>query len=448
VTDRRRCRSRPISPGSPRPSQLVAVFFAAALLMLVAAAVAGVADAISGRPWLHWLALHLALLGGVSQLVLGAGQFFVCAFLATDPPPRRLVRAQLASWNAGTVLVAVGVPTGVSGLVDAGAALVAAGLVLFALALRGMQRTSLQRAPWAVRWYLTCAVCLALGALVGALLARGTAWSHGSLLGAHLALNLGGWLGMAIVGTLHTFFPSLTQTRLRHARLQAPAYWLWLAGVALLAGGAAGGSQAVVAAGWLGLALAACALSINLLASLRDSEVSLTLPARLIALAQCFLVAGLVTAFVATVRDGFGAAFVGEARGALAALLIAGWIGLTVSGALLHLLAVVARVRHFTLAMPRPRPVRDRALSGVATIAIAALALSRGAGPDGLGGPAEVALLAVAAALAAQLLPLAYRALRPSGQNQSRRLKNANRSAMASSSIPSPNTTKSPQSRM
>jgi ABC-type Fe3+ transport system permease subunit len=82
------------------------------------------------------------------------------------------------------------------------------------------------------------------------------------------------------------------------------------------------------------------------------------------------------------------------------------------------------------------------------TLAIAALAVSRGAGPDGLGGPAEVALLAVAAALAAQLLPLAYRALRPSGQNQSRRLKNANRSAMASSSIPSPNTTKSPQSRM
>ena len=87
-------------------------------------------------------------------------------------------------------------------------------------------------------------------------------------------------------------------------------------------------------------------------------------------------------------------------------------------------------------------------LSGAATLAIAALALSRGAGTDGLGRPAEVALLAVAAALAAQLLPLAYRALRPSGQNQSRRLKNPNRSATASSSIPSPNTTKSPQSRM
>jgi nitrite reductase (NO-forming) len=390
----------------------VAAFFAVALLMLLAAAVAGVAEALTGRPWLHWLALHLALLGAVSQLVLGAGQFFTCAFLATDPPPRRLVRAQLVSWNAGTALVAVGVPTGVNGLTDAGAALVGVGLTLFALALRGMQRSSLQRAPWAVRWYMTCAACLALGALVGALLARGTAWSHGSLLGAHLALNLGGWLGTAIVGTLHTFFPSLTQTRLRHPRLQAPTFWLWLVGVAALAAGAAGGSQAVVATGWLVLALSATSLSVNLIASLRGADAPLTLPARLIAVAQCFLVAGLVTALAATLRDGFGAAFVGQARGALAALLVGGWIGLTVAGALLHLLAVVARVRQFALAMPAPRPLRDRALSGAAALAIVALAFSHWTGLGELTRPAAVALLAVAAALGAQILPLACRALR------------------------------------
>lgn len=219
----RRCRRRAVAPGSARPSQLLAAFFAAALLMLVAAAAAGMANALDGRSWLHWLALHLALLGGVSQLVLGAGQFFACAFLATDPPSRRVVGAQLAVWNAGTVLVAVGVPAGASAPAAAGAALVALGLGLFALALRGLQRGSLQRAPWAVRWYMACAACLALGALIGALLARGTPWSHGSLLGAHLAFNLAGWLGTAIVGTLHTFFPSLTHTRLRHPRLRRPS---------------------------------------------------------------------------------------------------------------------------------------------------------------------------------------------------------------------------------
>ena len=88
-----RCRRRAIPPGSQRPSRLVIVFFTVALLMLIAAALAGVANALTGRSWLHWLALHLALLGGVSQLILGAAQFFVCAFLATDPPSRRHSKA-------------------------------------------------------------------------------------------------------------------------------------------------------------------------------------------------------------------------------------------------------------------------------------------------------------------------------------------------------------------
>lgn len=401
-----------MAPGSPRPSQLLATWFAPAIAMLIAAAGAAIARAAGGPDWLHWLSLHLALLGGVSQLVLGAAQFFVCAALATDPPPRRLLRAQLASWNGGTVLVAVGVPAGVSPLVDAGAAFVLVGLALFAVALRWMQRRSLQRAPWAARWYLACAGCLAIGALVGALLARGTVWTHGSLLGAHLALNLGGWLGTAIVGTLHTFFPSITQTRLHYQRLQQSAFWLWLAGVAGLAAGAAFGSDAVVACGWALLLVSAGCLGANLVASLRAADAPLTLSARLISIAQAFLAAGLVVALVSTLHNGYASSFAGESRGALAALLLAGWLGLTVAGALMHLLAVLARVRHFTLAMPVPRPLPDTLLSAAAAVAVAAYALSHAGGLGALSGPARILLVAVAAALAAHVLRLAWRALR------------------------------------
>ena len=151
-TRRTRCRPRPIDPSSPRPSELLRAFFAAGLLAIAAAAIAGVTFTATERGWLHWLALHLLFLGGVSQLVLGAGQFFTCAFLATDPPPRTLVAAQLAVWNAGTILVAVGVPTGSVALIEAGAALIGAGLILFAWGLAWMKRRSLQRAPWALRW--------------------------------------------------------------------------------------------------------------------------------------------------------------------------------------------------------------------------------------------------------------------------------------------------------
>ena len=392
----------------------MSAFFAPAIVFLLAALGAGLAHAITGRDWLHWLALHLALLGGVSQLVLGAGQFFVCAFLATDPPSRRLIAAQLLAWNAGTLLVAVGVPTATGPLTDVGAALIGVGLLLFAGALYGMQRHSLQRARWAVRWYQACAGCLGLGALIGVLIARGTPWPAGSLLGAHLALNIGGWLGMAIVGTLHTFFPSLTRTSLRFPALQGPTFALWLLGVALLATGAAFDVQLVVVSAWLGLTLAACLLAINLGASLHCAPRPLTLAAQLIALAQAFLAAGLLFALTVTIGGGTSDALVGSARAVLGVLLLAGWIGLTVSGALLHLLAVLARVRRFARAMPAAASVRDPAMVAAAGVGISALAISHVPSLDALSGPATMILLAVLALLIVRLLALAARALRAS----------------------------------
>ncbi len=387
------------------------LFFRAGLGFLLAGAIASIAYAFGGPEWVHWLALHLLLLGGVSQLVLGAGQFFTCAFLATDPPPRRLIRAQLVCWNAGTILVAVGVPTGTAGVTDAGGVLLAGGLALFVAALLGMRKRSLQHAPWALRWYQTSAACLAVGVLLGVLMARDTPWTHGSLLGAHLALNLGGWLGTAIVGTLHTFFPSLTQTRLRHPRLQRPTYTLWLAGVLLLALGAAFDIAAVLALGWLGLLASTTLLSMNLLASFGPAARPLALPARLLALAHLFLVAGLLLALVATIADGTMGPFVGAPRAALAVLLLAGWIGLTVSGSLLHLLAVLARIKSFASPLPRPRPTLDLALTVTAGTAVAALALSYIPDLASLGGPAGALAIAVAGLLALRVLTIALRAV-------------------------------------
>ncbi|MGH2832928.1 MAG: hypothetical protein ACRDK2_09145 [Solirubrobacteraceae bacterium] len=407
----RRCRRRTFASGGPRPSVLLTLFFRAGLGFLLAGAITWVAYALSGHEWVHWLALHLLLLGGVSQLVLGAGQFFTCAFLATDPPPPRLIWTQLACWNAGTILVAIGVPTGTAVLTDAGGVLLAGGLALFVAALLGMRKHSLQHAPWALRWYQTSAACLAVGVLLGVLMARGTQWTHGSLLGAHLALNLGGWLGTAIIGTLHTFFPSLTQTQLRHPRLQRPTYTLWVAGIMLLASGAAFDIAGVLALGWFGLLAAATLLSVNLFASLRTAARPLALPARLLALAHLFLTAGLLLALLATTADGTMGPFAGAPRAALAVLLLAGWIGLTVSGSLLHLLAVLARIKSFTFPMPPPRPTLDRVLTATSGTAVTALALSHAPALQPLGGPATALAIAAAGVLALRVLTIALRAI-------------------------------------
>ena len=65
ANDRRRCRQRPIAASSPRPSELLRLFFLTGLGFIAASALAGIADAAAGTDWLHWLALHLLLLGGI-----------------------------------------------------------------------------------------------------------------------------------------------------------------------------------------------------------------------------------------------------------------------------------------------------------------------------------------------------------------------------------------------
>ncbi|MBI4898282.1 MAG: hypothetical protein HY827_07925 [Actinobacteria bacterium] len=422
---RSRRRAQPLSPGGQRPADLLTAFVVSGVAFLIAGGLVAAFNAAGLLDWWgRWLALHLLALGGVSQLVLGAAQFFSTAFLATDPPTRMLVRAELGVWAAGTVLVAFAVPLGEPALSDAGAALIVFGLGIFWYALRGVERRSLQTARWAVRWYYACAAMLTVGALAGMLMARGTAWSHGSLLGAHLALNLAGWLGTAIVGTLHTFFPSLTQSRLVYERLQGPTFFSWTGGVVGLAVGSAFSVDALTAAGWLALAAAATMLCVNLVASWRWNELppgappgsapgfltGKALAARLVAAGQTFLIAGLGTALAMQIVEGPGAAPAGAWRAALAVLLMGGWIGMTVTGSLLHLLTVLNRVRRLGAAMPKPKPGRDTAQAVLPALAIAAVAISYVPGLDGLHSPAAVAALIFAAPVVGRILLLAARA--------------------------------------
>lgn len=409
-----RCRRRPTPrrEGDLRPTDVVGSFFVCGLAFLAAAALAGVVQAVHPWPWGRWLALHLAFVGGVSQLVLGASQFFVGAFLATDPPPRALVRAQLVAWNLGAVGLALAIPPAAGAAVWIAVALLLAALGLWTAAVAAMWRRSLRRSPWAIAWYGAGALFLGFGAVAGSLLAHGVVWTHGDLLGAHMSLNLAGWFGGSIVGTLHTFFPSLTQTQLRRPRLQALAFAAWTGGVAALAIGYAWALEPLAIAGWLALCLGALALLVNVAASLRAAVRPLSLPARLVAAAQPFLLAALAVATVAAIDRGPSQALVGGTRATVGTLLVAGWIGLTVLGSLLHLLAVVVRVRGgFTARMPAPRPRLDGGVATLAMLAVAALALAQEGGPDALHTPAKWLLMTVYAVLAARVAQLAGRVL-------------------------------------
>jgi nitrite reductase (NO-forming) len=393
---------------------MLAAFFIPALAFLVAGGLAAVLNLTADPPWARWLSLHLLLLGGVSQLVLGSAQFFAAAFLATDPPRRVLIAGQLAAWNTGVLLIAIGRPAGMTALVTIGSSAILAGLVLFVAGLLDMKRRSLQSNPWAVIWYGSAAVSLACGALAGVLLAEGRTGDYAGLLSAHLILNLAGWLGGAIVGTLHTFYASLTGTRLAFPALERSTFFAWFAGVALIAAGTALDSNPAAALGWSSLALAAGLLSANLLMSFRRRVAPPGLPVRLVTVAQPFLPVALAVALISTLSDGTLAPFTGESESLVAVLALAGWIGLTVAGSLLHLLAMLARVRSgFAFQMPSPRPVADTLVTAAAALGVAAMAAGVLASSSGLTLAGRLLLLAAAVPVVALLLQSALKVIKP-----------------------------------
>jgi hypothetical protein len=63
----RQCRRkpRPRREGELRPADVVGAFFVCGIGFLLAAAAIGIAQWLTPWPWGHWLALHLAFVGGV-----------------------------------------------------------------------------------------------------------------------------------------------------------------------------------------------------------------------------------------------------------------------------------------------------------------------------------------------------------------------------------------------
>ncbi|MGB7588722.1 MAG: hypothetical protein WBM00_08445, partial [Solirubrobacterales bacterium] len=108
---------------------------------------------------------------------------------------------------------------------------------------------------------------------------------------------------------------------------------------------------------------------------------------------------------------GPGYALTGAARTAVGTLLVCGWIGFTVLGSLLHLLAVVVRVRDFSRPMPAPRPRFDIFVTALAAAGVAALAIAQRFQIEGLDRPATVLLIAAYAILAGRIAVLAGRVL-------------------------------------
>src|SRR5699024_7139742 len=140
---------------------------------------------------------------------------FAQALLKTPPTldDRRVQSWRLWLLLAGTTVVLIGVPTALWGLVILGGTLVALAVIWHGVQLvRRLRRALPGRFRITIAYYLSACAMLPVGITFGVLLARGGA-GHGRLLVGHTMVNLLGWVGLTVIGTLLTLWPTILRAR-------------------------------------------------------------------------------------------------------------------------------------------------------------------------------------------------------------------------------------------
>nr|ADD51574.1 copper-containing nitrite reductase [Intrasporangium sp. 4LS1] len=194
----------------------------------------------------RWLMVHLVVLGAVTHAAMVWSVHFTEALLKTRAgfEERRLQTIRLSVFQGGVLFVIVGVPTRVTVLTMIGATLISAAVLWHAVMLVRRLRAALPgRFRITVRYYVAAALFLPVGATFGVLLAGGHDHAaaaadntHAHLLVAHTMVNLLGWIGLTILGTLVTLWPTMLRTRMADTAEAASqrALPVLVAGIALV----------------------------------------------------------------------------------------------------------------------------------------------------------------------------------------------------------------------
>ena len=207
-----------------------------------------------------WLMVHLVLLGALTHSAMVWSTHFTQALLKTpaEIDDRTQQNRRIALLLTGAAAVVVGVPSGWWPLTVAGATAVSVAVLWHGIQLwRRLRRALPGRFRITVRYYLAAAACLPVGAALGAWLARDLDdEQHGAVLVAHSMVMVLGWIGLTVTGTLVTLWPTMLRTRMddRAERLARQALPVLLAGLAVLATGAALGSRLAALVGLFGYA--------------------------------------------------------------------------------------------------------------------------------------------------------------------------------------------------
>lgn len=192
----------------------------------------------------RWLMVHLVLLGAITHSIMVWSTHFTQALLKTRPglDDRDMQSRRLTLLLLGTALTLIGVPTTWWWVTVTGATVVSTAVIWHGVQLWRRLRAALPgRFRVTIRYYLAAAACLPVGAALGATLALGLdETTHGRFLLAHVMVNVLGWVGLTVTGTLLTLWPTMLRTRIGPlAELRATqALPTFVLALVLLVGGA------------------------------------------------------------------------------------------------------------------------------------------------------------------------------------------------------------------
>jgi nitrite reductase (NO-forming) len=291
----------------------------------------------------RWLMVHLLVLGAVSNAILVWSWHFTAALLrlASDAGGRGQAR-RLVLFNTAAPAVVAGVVGGAWPLVAVGGLGVGAVAGWHATALLRVLRAALpSRFGDTVRYYVAAGALLPVGVVLGVLLARADGPSHDRLVVAHALVNLLGWVGLTVVGTLVTLWPTMLRTRIADGSEGAArrALPVLLAGLGAAVVGALAGVLLVAALGLLGYLAGLLHAWLPHLDEVRRKRPR-GFPTTSVLAGTCWL-AGTLLVLAAGLATADGWSEAADRTGWLTAPLLAGFAAQVLLGALSYLVPVV-----------------------------------------------------------------------------------------------------------
>jgi len=187
------------------------------IVYLLAALVSGVVQKSGegGEP--AWLTVHLLLLGATTNAIVTWSDHFVSALLWARSQNRKRQMTIVSLLNVGIVGVLLAVSLHIHWLVVASAALIGGVISFYLRGIAGLVKKSLNRRFKGVIAYYQFAGLMVLAGIVLGVVDAYTSdesiWQTRITL-AHLHANLLGWVGLTIIGTLVTLWPTVLRTQM------------------------------------------------------------------------------------------------------------------------------------------------------------------------------------------------------------------------------------------